>query len=140
ESTESALIGIFYDLKQSQDRQEMKVTDPSYVAALDEFVSDGMDESYLNTYFRAGLPLYATQIYIPKMNANEAPKAFRVHDVVKPRYWIIHYKGQISPPEDGTYRFVGIADDILTVAIDRKIVLVGNRYSSVFKKLGWKSS
>ncbi len=34
------------------------------------------------------------------------------------------YKAQVSPPAPGTYRFVGIADDILAVGVNGKTMLV----------------
>jgi hypothetical protein len=74
------------------------------------------------------------------MNANGAPKAFGVENVVKPSYWVIHYKGQVVPPADGTYRFVGNFDDLLVVAVNRKVVLEGNRPDTRFPRLGWKEA
>jgi hypothetical protein len=37
--------------------------------------------------------------------------------------WVIHYKGTVTPPEGGTYRFVGMADDVLVVRFNGKVVL-----------------
>lgn len=134
----ATLIGIFYDLKQNQRREPIPDYARRYNSTLDEFVVSGFDEALLNRFFRAALPLYTTQFAIPNMNANGAPKAFGVEGVVKPSYWVIHYKGQIVPPADGTYRFVGNFDDMLVVAINRKVVLEGNRPDTKFPRLGWK--
>jgi hypothetical protein len=43
---------------------------------------------------------------------------------VQPSNWIIHYKGQVSPPSAGTYRFWGTADDLIAVAVNGKTELV----------------
>lgn len=56
-----------------------------------------------------------------------APKAFEMEKVIKPAVWVVYYKGQVSPPEDGNYRFVAYADDVVVVAVNGKTVLVGGR-------------
>lgn len=139
ERNTSALIGIFYDLKQSQ--QHVPSGAKNFGAIVDEFVASGFDEALLNRYFRAPLPLYTTQIHMPRMTAEVAPKAFGVDNEVKPRMWIVHYKGQVSPPADGTYRFLGRADDMMIVAINRKVVLDASlgTTSKHLTKLNWKS-
>lgn len=134
----ATLIGIFYDLKQNQQREPIPEFAKRYATALDEFFVSGFDEALLNRFFRAATPLYTTQFAIPLMNANGAPKAFGVEGVVKPSYWVIHYKGQVAPPSDGTYRFVGNFDDVLIVAINRKVILDGSRPDTRFPKLAWK--
>lgn len=136
----ATLIGIFYDLKQTQRREPIPNYPKGYSSSLDDFIVSGFDEAILNRFFRAALPLYTTQFAIPRMNANGAPKAFGVENVVKPSYWVIHYKGQVAPPEDGTYRFVGNFDDLLIVAINRKVVLDGSRPDTKFPKLNWKEA
>lgn len=136
----ATLIGIFYDLKQTQQREPIPEYARLYAASIDEFLVAGLDEALLNRFFRAAKPLYTTQLAIPMMSAAGAPKAFGVENVVKPSYWVVHYKGQVAPPADGTYRFVGNFDDLLVVAIDRKVVLEGNRPDTRFPKLAWKEA
>lgn len=140
ERRSATLIGIFYDLKQTQQRQPVPNAARHYESTIDDFVLAGLDEALLNRFFRAALPLYTTQIAIPDMSADVAPKAFGVESVVKPSNWIIHYKAQIAPPSDGTYRFVGNVDDLLVLAINRKVVLVGNWPNTSLPKLAWKSN
>jgi hypothetical protein len=134
----AALVGIFYDLKQTQQREPIPGNGRDYAKFIDEFIVSGFDEALFNRFFRAGLPLYTTQVATGRMNAEAAPKAFGVEEVVKPRAWVVHYKGQVAPPVDGTYRFVGAADDMLVVAINRRVVLVGNLPSTQFPLLAWK--
>jgi hypothetical protein len=133
----ATLIGIFYDLKQTQRREPIPDFAKTYAPSLDEFLISGFDEALLNRFFRAATPLYTTQFAIPMMNANGAPKAFGVDGVVKPSYWVVHYKGQVAPPADGIYRFVGNFDDLLIVAINRKVILDGSRPDTKFPRLGW---
>lgn len=133
---QGALIGILYDFKQNQQREPQKPG--RYADIIAEFLKDDWDESQLDKYFRVSRPLYATRIYISRMSAEEAPKAFGVEDVVKPRLWIVHYKGQVSPPEAGTYRFAGHADDILIVRMNGRIVLLSNLSGSKPPGITWK--
>ena len=138
-TSEAALMGIFYDLKQTPQRTATGVDVSSYVTVLDDFVSKGLSEEVMNQYYRTSKPVYTTQIYIPMMSANEAPKAFGVAKIVKPSRWIIHYKGQVSPPEDGAYRFLGYADDVIFVAVNGPLVLNGSRdsFNKLLKKTKW---
>jgi len=121
----AGLIGIIYDLK--QDKKRDPSTGKDYRDVINEFLENNWDESVLNRYFRAVQPLYATQIFIPIMQANAAPAAFGVEKIIKPSRWLIHYKGQVSPPEDGTYRLLCYADDVIFAAINGKVVCQGSR-------------
>jgi hypothetical protein len=138
--SEAALMGVLYDLKQTQARKPTNVDPETYSAVIDEFLSKGWDENVLNRYYRVSKPLYTTQIFIPNMNADQAPKAFGAEKTVKPSRWVIHYKGQIAAPEAGTYRFWGIADDVMATAVNGKTVLVGNRRDTRLPKTNWHAS
>ena len=114
------LRGSFYDLKQTPDRQPTSINNlEKYVHELDLFLSGGWHESFLAKYFRAPVSLYANQIFVPRILSVEAPKAFGVQDEVQPSFWMALYKGQVSPPESGTYHFVGGGDNILDRASGR---------------------
>lgn len=120
-NTGAAMIGIFYDLKQNQKHEPLDV---DYMQTLGEFVDSNWDETVLSRFFRVTRPVYATEVFIPNMGAGAGPMAFKVENVVQPMRWFVVYKAQVSPPEDGTYRFVGVADDILAVAVNGKTELV----------------
>lgn len=135
-NTGSALIGIFYDLKQTQKREPVNA---DYLQTVGSFIDGGWDESLLSRYFRVTKPLYASDIFIPDISAGDAPKAYHVDDIVRPRQWIVLYKGQVSPPEDGTYRFVAYADDVIAVAVDGKTNLVAY-YANWRGHTKWKES
>jgi len=138
ENGASGLIAIIYDLKQTQAMQPSFVTPDKYGAVIGQFLKQGWDETVLNRFFRITRPLYSTQIFIPLIDAGSAPKAYGVEKVIKPSSWVIHYKGQVSPPEDGTYRFVGYADDIMAVAVNNKTVCIGARQDMNLNL--WKST
>ena len=60
------------------------------------------------------------------MPADEGPRAFHVSGEVKPKLWLALYRGRVSPPETGTYHFVGAGDDLLVVRFNGQIVLDGS--------------
>jgi hypothetical protein len=74
-------------------------------------------------FFNAPQKLYATHFYIPMMNADEAPRAYGVENLVEPSNWIAVYQGKFRSIAGGTFRFVGTADDILIVGVDGDTVL-----------------
>jgi len=137
---QAALIGILYDLKQTQQRQPTQETERTYRGVISTFLQSEWDEDILNRYFRVTRPVYTTQIFIPSMNADQAPLAFGVSDVVAPRLWVVHYKGQVAPAVGGIYRFSGEADDIIAVRINGRTVLVAGRPDCLPPKSVWNSS
>ncbi len=135
----ASLVGILYDLKQDQARKPMPMNNQAYGRLIDEFISKGWDEGVLNRYFRAARPLYTTQIFIPLIPANSAPRAFEVQNIVKPMFWLIHYKGQVSAPTSGQWRFWGYGEEVCSVAINGKNVLLSNWREITTPTVGWKS-
>ena len=122
----AALMGMFYDLTQTQDGKPTGVDTGNYSQVLIDFVTHDWNEAELNRYYRATKPLFTTQIWLPTMPTLAAPRAFGVQKRAPRAVWVIHYKGQVVPPEDGTYRFVGFGDDVLIVAVNEKVVLISN--------------
>ncbi len=118
-----SLIGTFYDLKQGVDGKPTGMNEEQYGWAVSSFVTKGWKKSELDRFFHGSKPLYATQIYIPLLDANEGPKAFDLADKVQPKMWVVHYKGKVIPPESGNYRFAGVADDLLVVRFRGKNIL-----------------
>ena len=116
-----ALIGIFYDFKQTQSGERIK---RDYRKVIEDFLNQGWDESVLKDFYRATQPLYTTQVFIPYIDADNAPRAFGVDKRVNPSHWMVHYKGQASSDTGGTFRFIGLADDVLAVAVNSRTVLV----------------
>jgi len=139
EVNRSALIGILYDLKQDQAGNKKEMNTKVYGEIIDEFLSKNWDESVLNRYFRVTQPLYSTQIFIPLMKASGAPRAFEVEKTIKPSYWLIHYKGQVTAPSDGEWRFWGWGEETCSVAINGEIVLLANWHEIKTPSVDWDS-
>lgn len=123
-----ALVGYLYDLKQNRDRypnSALNKIGPQQLAIkeVSAFIKGGWREDGLRSFLRSPTPLYATQIFVPVMSADEAPKAYGVEKNVRPMAWMAHYQGRVSPPKNGSYRFVGCGDDLMAVRIDGRLVL-----------------
>lgn len=123
EKLPAALVGTFYDLKQDKKKKPTGISPDDYHRIFREFVSEGWRENILSKYFRSPNRLYATQILIPNMPADEGPKAFEMQKEVQPSRWLVHYQGRVSPPADATVRFVGAGDDVMIVRFNGKVVL-----------------
>lgn len=135
--TEAALIGTMYDMKQNQQRQQIPMDPRTFLEVLANFLDNHWDEGVLSRYYRVSRPLYTTELNFDRINADFAPKAFGVDKTVQPKMWMAWYKGQITPPSDGTYRFVGFADNYLAVAINGKTCLVACLSSSPIPTKTW---
>jgi hypothetical protein len=130
----AGLQGTLYDLKQTPNRQKTDVSNDDYSTTLQEFVKKDMRASQLSRFFKSPRPIYAPQIFIPVLDAEEAPKAFGLQNLVKAERWVILYEGRVRAPETGTFRFVGFADDIMVVRLDGKMVLD----ASLHNVTGWE--
>lgn len=124
---EAALLGTLYDLKQDPSGRGTGIDPGRYIEVLTEFLRADWDERVLNRFYRASRPIYATHLFIPTIDAGEAPRAFGVEKAVQPSRWVIHYKADVLPPSDGTYRFVGGSDDYIAVRVDGRLVLSTGR-------------
>jgi hypothetical protein len=119
-----SLSGRLYDLKQLKNGTPSKLDqDHAYPEEIARFVNSGFNESNFEKYFAGPNPLYTTQIFIPKIKSEQGPLAFGLGGRVQPKMWVVVYRGNVIPNEGGTYRFVGVCDDILVVRFNGRIVL-----------------
>ncbi len=137
---DAALIGILYDLKQTQAGEPSDVDLTNYPRRIADFLESDWDERLLNRYFRVSRPVYSTRIYIPTMPAEQAPRAFGVESIVDPQLWVVHYKGQVRAPAAGVYRFAGFADDIIAVRLNGDLVLVAGYPDCIPSDFEWTPS
>lgn len=119
-----SLVGKFYDLKQLKNGKPSNLDqDHGYPDEISRFVKGGWNDAHFDKYFVGPNPLYTTQIYIPKTRAEEGPRAFNLGGRVQPKMWVVVYRGTVIPPESGTYRLVGMGDDVLIVRFEGRVVL-----------------
>ena len=140
-----ALVGTLYDLKQDRNRKPTSLGGPldgfngriatETMEVLNEFTRRGWNEQSLaSKYFQAPQQLYQTKVFMPSMDAAEAPKAFNCEKDVQPSRWVVIYRGMVRPPKSGKYRFVGAGDDVLAVRFGGKTVF-DYGYASATAKL-----
>lgn len=118
-----ALVGTFYDFKQTPDRKPTDLTPDGMHEAVQEFGRRNWREQSLSKFYPLSQKVYQTKIYIPYMPANQAPAAFNAEKEVEPSRWIIVYRGNVIAPKSGKFRFVGAADDMIAVRFNDKAVL-----------------
>ena len=125
----ASLTGYLYDLKQNQhgDRPPAGTNLKKIVTE----VATNWRLGVLKDYYKARKPLYLSQLFIPAIHAEEAPKAFGVEKDVKPSQWMACYSGNIKAPESGNYRFIGFGDDYLIVRLKGQVVFDGS-YHNIF--------
>lgn len=85
--------------------------------------SSGWPESSFAKLPKSPNQLFTTQILIPQIVAMEAPKAFGVEKQKAGVRFLIRYRGKVSPPRNGRWRFVGFGDDVLIVRLSGKVVM-----------------
>lgn len=118
----NALIGTFYDLKQTSDRKPTGMETNGMGPVLREFLARDLKERAFEKYFKAPRQLYQTKFMIPAMNANAAPAAFECEKEVEPSRWAVVYRGAVQAPKSGKFRFVGAADDVLVIRFNNRPV------------------
>ncbi len=125
---QSALIGRFYDLKQPIREGAKAVHREGVVQKIREFDGKKWDQSVFADYYSPDVRLYAPYFYLPRCRAAYGPEAFQCHAeqgarTVAPSGWVVVYRGVVTAPETGFFRFVGMGDDTLMVRFDNKLVL-----------------
>ncbi len=122
DSTVDALVGTFYDFKQTDDRKPTGLSNEQVKEVIRDFTNRGWKERSLSKFYKAPQTLRQNRIYIPKMGADAAPAAFGCEKEVQPSRWMVVYRGVVSPPATGRYRFVGAGDDVLVVRFNHRHV------------------
>ena len=130
EPANNALVGTFYDLKQDRNRRPTNVGEATKFQEivdksreiLYDFVKRGWNEREFAKYYQAPQKLYQTKVFMPSMDANEAPKAFNCAQEVQGSRWVVVYRGAVRPPKTGKFRFVGAGDDVLAIRFNGKMV------------------
>jgi len=116
--TLNALEGHLYDFKQNEKGAPVEYN----VAAVDDFANRvtelqkrGFRDLAFAHYFKAPDTLYLTNLVIKPQPAESGPSFFGAADKVKPSGWLAHYSGTLKAPRDIEFRFVGSADDYISV-------------------------
>lgn len=111
----SAFVGTFYDTKLLAGGRESGLNEKEFLDLVHEFVTKGWREHVLSRYYKSPTQLYLSHFYIPEIAAEAAPKAFKCPPQVKDKRWVAIYRGQVTAPVGGKFRFVGYGDDCIVV-------------------------
>jgi len=74
-------------------------------------------------FYSAENKLYGSYWMIPFGSANRAPQSFGVEGEIEPTGIVAYYEGSYTPEKSMEMRFCGMADDVLLVRLDSKLVL-----------------
>jgi len=118
-----SLVGQFYDLKRNRNHQMNGMNPDQYADVVSKFVKGGWSDNYFEKYLKGFRKLYATQIFFPRIDSHEGPKAFGSDYAEPPGLWVALYKGEVSAPESGVYHFVAGGDDIMYIKFHGRVVL-----------------
>lgn len=117
------LKGTFYDFKFLRNGQPAKDPNKDYAEEITHFVMHGWNDSELGKYLPGSHPLFVSQVFFPNIETNDAPKAFNSRNLDSPGKWVVVYKGNVQPPETGTYHFVAAGDDDMIIRFNGRTVL-----------------
>ncbi len=120
------LGGWMYDFKQTPDGDKVKydLANPAeFVDRVVRLQRSRFSEASLARHFRAPNNLFLTHLAIPLSPAAEGPAFFGARESIEPSGWIARYRGTITVPKTGTYRFSGLGDDYLVVLLDGRMRL-----------------
>lgn len=132
----AGLKGSLYDMKQSPEKQELPYDAgvPAYSGIINDSARSHFSTGSLRRYYKAAASMNFSFLAVPRLPAEEGPKAFGVEKEIKPRGWFVHYAGTVTPPDQGPWRFVGFFDDCLMVFVNSRPVLDGSWDKMIFKK------
>jgi len=126
QTTGTDLEVTFYSFaKKANGTPNPNMRHKEYFNILREFVADRWDTRKLSKYYHSPKKLYASTIAIPIVTSIMGPLSFG--EDMRPAYcWAAHYRGKLVHKEGITFRFWGTSDDVLTVAVDKEVVLAAN--------------
>ncbi len=124
----SALKGNLYDFKQDSKGEARKydVKGMDFAEVANDIQRSKFSDSAFRKFFKAPQDLYLTHLAIPNSDASAGPKFFDAEKEVQPSGWLANYQGTVVAPENGTFRFVGIGDDYLSVFVNGRPRLFGS--------------
>jgi len=94
----------------------------NHAKVLTEFFERSWSDEVLKRYYQVKQPLTAYQWFIPAIGPEEALKSFGVEKEMAPCHFIVHYKGTVTAPRNGMFRFVGRQVGVLAVRFDGRNV------------------
>lgn len=129
----SALRGQLYDFKQDRrgnrndkymDDEEGLKNGEAYADIVRGIQRRKYSDASLSKYFTAPNELFLNYLAVPYMKASEGPRHFGAEKEIQPKGWLAHYSGKVRAPASGQYRFAGMSDDYMSVAVNGETALI----------------
>jgi len=117
--------GTFYSMEMTRSGKFEPIGVDGMNQVVQQFVEEGWNPKVFAPYYKAPGKMYATHFMIPPIPSEQGPSQFgiKLSETVSPAFWVIHYKGEITRPEGGRFRFRGTGDNFFIVRVNQKIVL-----------------
>lgn len=119
--TGNDLEGTYYDFKRNRAGTYTGAGQDTFRDAIRRFLASDWSTAELSKFYRSPEKRYPTHIMVPTMSSSIAPTAFG-EDPASGYFWMVLCRGRIVHPEDITFRFWGVGDEILAVRLDKKVV------------------
>lgn len=123
---EPGLKGTFYDLSKTAKGEEGLVVksscwvSPEYCPEMRKWVTG--DYSGLRSFASAPAKDF-THLHFPGLACVGGAEIFGVPDDMAQNSWAVVYRGRVTAPESGRFRFVCAADDLMGIRFDNNLVL-----------------
>jgi len=124
----AGLVGTFYDPMRT-DKGESTGRAPNYDQFLQQFSRNrGNAKDVFKDFWKSETALSASYLAVPQISTLEAFESFgsKPADGNRQPPFFVHYTAQVAPPESGTFRFAGFADNWMIVMINGKVVFMGD--------------
>ncbi len=130
------LEGTLYHLKWSRSGEknyEMESAEhqinAAFVDEVNKFLANDWDTAVFDEYDRSPHKIYASYFMLPMFASSKALKIYGMPEDREAGRYVIYYKGNISHPKGGKFRFWATGDDFLFIRINGKL-MVDARHST----------
>lgn len=127
-AAKDALKGYLYDFKQNNKGKELRYNPAteSFADIVNRAEKKLFSARAFEDYFKAPNELYLNHLAIAFSPASLGPEYFGAKDTIKPSGWVAVYRGLITAPESGKFRFRGASDDYMVIMVGGKKVLAAS--------------
>ena len=139
QAVEGTLEGSLFDFKQGKKKGDPGVGRNQMLELIKNATERDFDTNKLRReVYKADTQLYASYFMIPLGDADRAPQSFGAEGEVEPRLLAAIYSGTFTPAQSGRFRFLGLADDLLIVSVNGRLVLDASLDVVNLKYANWK--
>lgn len=127
----SSLSGISFGFEPSSDLARRTLDRDEIGSRVMPLIRSGFQDRSCLSGLKHGAPLRFSGI---AGTYNGFPARAALEPYHEDYGWLAWYRGRVTPPQSGRYRFWGYADNQLLVAVEGEPIFEGSRYDSVFRR------